>query len=153
MKWKAQKVPAMHGRKMHVIGIDIRLTLSSPETGGNYYVSKAVTPPDVGVPLHVHQHEDEIIHVIEGEYDICLDGKFHKATTGAVLNFYRHIPHAFRNVGQEPGRALFVVTPGMNFEKFFEELSALPANAPPNLANVAQLFKRYDINILDLPNR
>lgn len=61
-KGKALIVPVMQGRKMHVIGHDVSLKLSSHETGGNYYVFEAVSPPGAGVPPHVHEHEDEIGH-------------------------------------------------------------------------------------------
>ena len=119
-----------------------------PETGGDFYVFEALTPPGVGVPPHVHQHEDEILQVIEGEFEIFLDGKTHNATQGAVINFPRFIPHGFSNIGKKPGRTLFTVIPAANFGKFFEELSALPADEPPDMAKVAEIFQRYDIEIL-----
>jgi hypothetical protein len=43
------------------------------------------------------------------------------------------IPHGFRNIGAIVGKTLWTVTPGDSFEPFFEELGALPADAPPNM--------------------
>lgn len=137
---------------MLVLGNEITVKLASPETGGDFHVFEAVTPPGVGVPPHVHQHEDEIIQVIDGEFEIFLDGKTHTATQGAVINFPRFISHGFRNAGKTPGRAIFTVIPGANFEKFFEELSALPGDRPPDMARVAEIFRRYDIEILAQPS-
>jgi quercetin dioxygenase-like cupin family protein len=147
-KGKPTVVPSNDGRKMFVLGQEITLKLAKPETGGDYYVFEVLTPPGVGVPPHVHQHEDEILQVIEGEFGVFLDGKTHKATQGAVFNCPRFIPHGFSNIGKNPGRTLFTVIPGTNFEQFFEELSALPADRPPDMAKVAAIFKRYDIEIL-----
>ncbi len=144
-------IPSNEGRKMMVIGQEITLKLASSETGGDYYVFEALSPPGAAVPPHVHQHEDEILQIIQGEYEIFLDGKTHKARRGAVINFPRFVPHGFTNIGKELGRALFTVTPGANFEKFFEELSALPVNAPPDMVRVAEIFKRFDIAILEPP--
>ncbi|HSB06147.1 MAG TPA: cupin domain-containing protein [Thermodesulfobacteriota bacterium] len=136
---------------MFALGNEVRLKLSSSETGGDFYVFEALTPPGVVVPSHVHRHEDELIHVIEGEYEIVLDGRTHTARRGAVVNFPRLRPHGFGNISKKPTRALFTVIPGSNFEKFFEELCALPANEPPDMAKVTEIFNRYDIEILVPP--
>ena len=45
---------------MLVLGIEVTLELTRPETGGDYYVFEASTPLGFGVPPHAHQHEDEI---------------------------------------------------------------------------------------------
>lgn len=110
-----------------------------------------MTPPGVGVPPHVHRHEDEIGLVIDGSYEIFLDGRTHRATRGAVIHLPRLVPHGFRNIGKKPGRIMFTIIPGANFEKFFEELSALPADPPPDMAKVAGIFARYGMTILEPP--
>ena len=149
---KALVVHSNEGRKMFVLGNEITLKLARPETGGDAYIFEAITPPGVSVPPHVHQHEDEIIRVIDGEYEIFLDGKTHIASEGSVINFPRFIAHGFSNIGEKPSRAIFTVIPGGNFEKFFEELSALPADQPPDMTKVAEIFKRFDIEILAKPS-
>jgi quercetin dioxygenase-like cupin family protein len=136
---------------MVALGQTIRLKLARPETGGDFYVVEVLTPPGVGVPPHVHQHEDEIMQVIGGEFEIFLAGKTHRATQGTLINFPRFIPHGFTNCGTQPARALFTVIPGTNFEQFLEELSALPADGPPDMAKVTDIFQRYGIEILAPP--
>jgi quercetin dioxygenase-like cupin family protein len=133
---------------MFVLGQEITLKLAKPATGGDYYLFEVLSPPGVGVPPHVHQHEDEIFQVIEGEFELFLDGKTYKATQGAVFNCPRFIPHGFTNIGKNPGRTQFTVIPGTNVEPFLEELSALPTDRPPDMAKVVAIFKRYDIEIL-----
>ena len=151
-KGKPMVVPANEGRKKFALGNEVRLKLSSSETGGDLYVFEVLTPPGVVVPPHVHRHEDELIQVIEGEYEIFLDGRTHIAGPGAVVNFPRYFPHGFVNIGKKPTRAVFTVVPGANFEKFFEELCALPADGPPDMARVKEIFNRYDIEILEAPS-
>jgi quercetin dioxygenase-like cupin family protein len=150
-KGKPNVVPPNGGKRMVVLGIETNLKLARADSGGEYYVFEAVTPPGISVPPHVHQHEDEVIHVIDGEFEIFLDGNTQRATQGAVINFPRFISHGFSNIGTKPSRALFTVIPGTNFEKFFEELSALPEDRPPDMVRVAEIFKRYDIEILRQP--
>jgi mannose-6-phosphate isomerase-like protein (cupin superfamily) len=139
------------GRKLAVIGVEITLMLDCSQTGGAYYTFIGALPPGTGVPPHVHQHEDEVIHILEGEFEIFLDGKVHKASAGAVLYFPRHVPHGFTIVGKTTARAFFIVSPGENFERFFTELSALPTNQPPDMAKVVEIFERYDLHILAKP--
>lgn len=141
-------IPAKGGRHVVVLGNQIEVKLDTSATAGLAFVFEAVTPPGVGVPPHIHQHEDEIIRIIEGEFEIFLDGRRYQATDGAVINFPRSVVHAFRNSGTRPARALFVVTPGENFEKFFGELGALPSDAPPDMAKIAAIFERYGLPIV-----
>jgi mannose-6-phosphate isomerase-like protein (cupin superfamily) len=139
--------PSNEGRKLFVLGNEITVKRVSHEPG-DIYVFEQLTPPGVGVPTHVHHREDEIIRVIDGEFEIFLEGEIFKATAGEVIQLPRLIPHSFRNVGKKPARALFTVIPGANFEKFFEELGALPIDEPADIAVVAEICSRYGIQIL-----
>ena len=136
------------GRELAVIGHQVSVKLTAADTGGLAYVFEDICPPGAGVPPHVHSREDEILTVLEGEFEVFLDGKTYKAAQGAVANFPRCVPHAFRNASGQPARALFVVTPGESFARFFEELSGLPANAPPDPRKIAEIFGRYGMSIL-----
>ena len=89
--------------------------------------------------------------VIVGAFEVFLDGKTHKVIQGDVVNFPRLVPHGFSNVCGRPGRTLFTVVPGANFEKFFEDLSALPSDQPADMAKGGEIFARYDIEILQQP--
>lgn len=141
-------VPPNEGRELFVLGHSVKYKLGQAETNGDNYVFEALTPAGVGIPPHVHQHEDEVIYIIDGEYEIFFDGKKQRASAGAILHFPRRIPHGFQNVGAKLGRTLWVVNPGANFERFFEEINTLPRNAPPDMNKVVAIFKKYDIEIL-----
>jgi quercetin dioxygenase-like cupin family protein len=145
---KPMAVPSSGGRKILVLGHEITLKLTCRETDGEYFVFEAVTPPGVGMPLHVHRQEDEFFRVLEGEFEFQLDQQIHKVTSGAMVSFPKNIQHAFRNAGTKPGRTFWTVMPGANFEKFFEEVGSLPADREPDMAKVAEIFNRHDIKIL-----
>ena len=146
---KATVIPPREGRRMLVIGHEITPKLTPAETAGDAYVFEALTPPGVGVPPHVHQHEDELLRILKGEYEIFLDGRTYKVTEGAWINFPRLVPHGFRNIGNQPGYTMFTVVPGAKFEKFFEDLSALPPTEPPDKTKIAEIFGRYDIVMVE----
>lgn len=90
-----------------------------------------------------------MIRIIEGEYEIFLDGKTYKAAAGAVVNFPRSVVHGFRNISDKPARALFITTPGENFERFFQELSSIAPRVPTDMAKIAEVFSRYGLSIVE----
>lgn len=149
---EALVIGADEGRKkMNVMGHAVTVKLTKSETGGEYYVFEVVSPPGAGIPPHVHRNEDEVIQVLEGEYEIQLGDQTYQVSRNGLIHFPRRIPHGFRNVGTNPGRTFWTVIPGANFEKFFDELGALPADRPPDLGKVAEIFNRYDIDLLPPP--
>ena len=108
------------GKRLNILGHTATVKVSSQDAAGHYYTFDVVSPPGLGIPPHVHQHEDEVIAVLEGEFEIWLDGKTHPASPGSVFHFPRLIPHGFTNVGSTTGRTLWTVIPGGNFEAFFD---------------------------------
>ncbi len=138
---------AGQGKHINVLGHSVTVKLSKQETGGNYYVFEVVTPPGLGIPPHVHDREDELIYVAEGEFGIMLGDKQFKANAGDEIFFPRNIPHAFQNTGSKAGRTIWTVVPGGNFEEFFEKLGALPAGEP-DMQLVVEIFAAYGMKIL-----
>ena len=148
---QARVVGAGEGRPLNILGHKVTVKLDQSQANGDYYVFEVWSPAGAGIPPHVHSREDEVIQVVEGTYEVFLGGQMIQAEAGAILHFPCGIPHGFQNVGSTPGRTMWVVTPGANFEPFFEELGALPADAPPDLAKVAAIFGSYGMEILPMP--
>ncbi|WP_175539646.1 cupin domain-containing protein [Nocardioides exalbidus] len=71
-----------------------------------------------GPPLHVHDAEDEVVVVVEGELDYQVGAERGVLAEGGVLWFPRSVPHAVANLGAAPCRFVTVVTPG-GIEEFF----------------------------------
>jgi mannose-6-phosphate isomerase-like protein (cupin superfamily) len=108
---------------------DLTCRVTSASTQGAYCAFEFVTPPGNGVPLHVHAREDEMYYILEGVFEIECDGKVFTAGPGAMAVLPRNLPHAFRNIGKMPARALTVFIPG-GFDTFVQELNGLsPADA------------------------
>src|SRR6185436_10926233 len=139
---KAAVVAAGQGKKFNVLGHSITAVLAKRNTDGNYYVFECITPPGHGIPPHVHEHEDELIYVVEGEFGIMLGDQQFIAKAGDEIYFPKHIPHAFQNTGSKAGKTLWTVVPGGNFEEFFDKLSALPPGEP-DLKIVAGIFAEF----------
>ncbi|MDX2247373.1 MAG: cupin domain-containing protein [Bacteroidia bacterium] len=136
------------GRKLNILGHSVTIKLQKKETEGMYYVMEVITPPGHGIPPHVHSVEDEMIYVLEGEFVVQLGDKTLKAEAGAEIFFPRFVPHAFQNIGTTPGKTLWTIVPGGNFEAFFEELNALPPDREPDMGKVIEIFGTYGMKVL-----
>lgn len=138
------------GRRLHILGHSVTIKLQRKETEGHYYVMEVVTPPGVGIPPHVHEIEDEMIYVLEGEFMVMLGDKSFNVGPGSEIFFPRHIPHSFQNIGATIGKTLWTIVPGGNFEDFFDELNDLPSG-PPDMGKVIEIFANYGMQILINP--
>jgi quercetin dioxygenase-like cupin family protein len=137
------------GRKLVLTGHELTIKLTSEQTSGASYVYEVVTPPGIGMPLHVHQFEDEIIQVLDGdEFDVQIGSHFYKAAPGSLIYFPRTIPHRFLNVGEKPLKTLWTILPGASYERFIEDLAKLPEESMTDVEDVQQVFAAYGITIL-----
>jgi len=66
--------------------------------------------PGGGSEAIVHAGE-EIGYVLEGEIELVIDGKRHRAKAGDSFHFRSELPHSYKNVGSKPARVLWVSTP------------------------------------------
>lgn len=136
---------------MNVLGHDVKVKITSADSAGAYYVFEIYSPQGAFVPPHIHSREDEIIEVIEGEYEVILGDKVYTAKAGDTLHFARGVAHGFTQTGVGVGKTIWTVAPGASFEEFFNKLGALPAG-PPDPAKLGALFSEYGIELLPPPN-
>lgn len=132
------------------MGTRYAVTVSRRESAGVVGVFEGVVPGGDGPPLHVHHAEDEVIHVLEGDYEFWLDGARFRRGPGASVFLPRGVPHTFRVIGPEPGRNLAILTPG-GFEGFFLEAAAGDLVIPRDMDAVVALAARYGLEFLGPP--
>lgn len=140
-------IPQGQGRNFNLLGHSITAVFTEQATDGAYYVFQVVTPPGLGLPLHVHEREDELIYVIEGEFEIFLGDKKFLAKAGDHIFFPRGVAHAFQNAGSKAATAVFTVSPGASFEVFFDKLAALPPG-PPDMQKIIGIFAEHGMEVL-----
>jgi quercetin dioxygenase-like cupin family protein len=116
-------------RTVSWLGVDYTILVGRDESGGRIGLFESTVPAGDGPPLHIHNNEDEIIHVLAGEYEFWLDGATRRMGPGEAIFLPRGIAHTFRVVSQTPGRNIAVLTPG-GFEGFFGDASALDPARP-----------------------
>jgi mannose-6-phosphate isomerase-like protein (cupin superfamily) len=103
-------------------GITILVRTPSEATGGAFTLFEEV-PPMADTPLHVHDNEDELFYVLEGEHVFTVGDDEYPASPGGLVFAPRGVPHAQRRVVPGEGRLLVVTAPG-GLEGFFRELAA-----------------------------
>lgn len=104
--------------------------LDSKETDGDIYLVQGLMPKGSVVPLHVHELEDEIFHVLKGKVELTLGDKTIQGKKGDIIYLPRGIKHGIRTVGDETAKVLNYVIPGKNFESFFNKMNKIGLDAP-----------------------
>ena len=105
-----------------VVGDLLVIKATTGDTGGAYALYEAVVARGRGMPPHLHRYEDEACFVLEGTFAITVGERTIAAGPGAYVFGPRGVPHAFRNVGEAPGRLLVIVSPGALQEQFIAEV-------------------------------
>jgi len=121
--------------------------IKSSNTQGVFSVVEFVTPPGKGVALHVHEREDELVYLLEGEIEVTLGNQKMKAVPGVMALLPRGIPHGFTNIGKKQSILLDTIFPGQ-FDNYFVELAALYAAGDPSKEQIDALSRKYRIKYL-----
>jgi mannose-6-phosphate isomerase-like protein (cupin superfamily) len=134
------------GKMLKLMGVTHKLT--SAQTGAGYYLCEAVFGPESGSPLHIHHHEDEVIHVLEGAIDVRLDKEKLHAPVGGIIHLPKNIPHALYNPLKSPLKILVFAIPG-GLENYFEEVETALQNGPLEDETFNKISAKYGIEWLE----
>lgn len=86
------------------------------------YAWLSVDPPGTFVPPHSHGNQDEHVYVLEGEYELFMDGQWSRVGPGDSVCWPQGSVHGYRIAGDKPCRALFWVSPAGELSTLFSEL-------------------------------
>jgi quercetin dioxygenase-like cupin family protein len=134
------------GEKINVLGDNMTFKLRGSDTNGKYVLIEQNNDPGVGIPLHVHENEDEIFKIVEGRVVFEIAGNRSVLEPGDVIFCPRNIPHTWRVVGNRTARVDLSFFPA-GLEYMFDELGSLPPG-PPDMAVVSEICGRYGITFL-----
>lgn len=122
-------------------------------------VLEQTAPRGDSPPLHFHENEDEVFHVIEGVLRFRLDGSDRTLTAGDTVIARQGVPHTYR-VESERGRWLVITARGQ-FEAFVRALARgagaaqLPPPggppAPEAMVELKRAAKQFGIEIIGPP--
>jgi mannose-6-phosphate isomerase-like protein (cupin superfamily) len=125
--------------------VEILVKASAATTAGALTVFEENEPVDT--PLHVHEHEDELFYVLEGEHVFQVGEREHRAGPGDLVFAPRGVPHSQRRVVPREGRTLVLTSPG-GLEGFFRELAEADRDGSLGPEAYVRASERYGITWL-----
>jgi len=138
---------ANDGKTGRLASIGVRFLISGAESGGGFALVEHPMPPRaLAAPLHRHSREDEYSFVLEGRVGALLGDEVVYGQPGDLIFKPRDQWHTFWNAGDEPARILEIISPA-GFERYFEELTELPADGPPDRAKIAAIAARHGLEL------
>ena len=143
---KEKIVQQIEGRNLNILWDHQLIKLTGLDTESSVTVVYQDNPPNTQIPMHVHQNEDELYTVIEGEIEFTVDGKTTLLKGGDIIFLPRNLPHTWKVVGPDNAKVYLNIFPS-GLENMFEELNKLPAG-PPDFSLVAEICGRYGISFL-----
>ncbi len=102
--------------------ITLKILLSGRQTNGTIAVFEDIVQPGAGPGRHIHPDQDETFFFLEGAFDVEIDGHIQHMAPNDVAYIPRGSVHAFKNVGDTPGRLRYVFSPALMIEDMFRAL-------------------------------
>ena len=134
------------GKTINVIGDLQTFKLTGKDTNGLFTLIEEENEPGTGIPPHVHENEDEVFKVVEGEMELTVGEKTTILKAGDLAFGPRGIPHSWKIIGDSKAKVILSVFPA-GIEDMFEELGKLPPG-PPDFPKVAEICGRYGVKFI-----
>jgi mannose-6-phosphate isomerase-like protein (cupin superfamily) len=125
-------------------GERFRIRTSVNETKGIYTVLELIADPRNGVPMHIHQNEDEHFIVLEGTLHVAIGDKRFDVPAGSTVTISKGVMHAWCNLMDRPLRMLVVFSLG-NIEELFRATAARESD------DIAALASKYGTLLVGPP--
>jgi quercetin dioxygenase-like cupin family protein len=104
-------------------GVRTEIHLTSEDTAGAFCLLVDHPPVGWALPAHRHLREAETIHILEGEFEMEIDGVRSSLSAGQTVHIPLGAIHAGANVGPETGKRIVIFSPA-GMERFFLDAGA-----------------------------
>jgi mannose-6-phosphate isomerase-like protein (cupin superfamily) len=118
----AYALAANEGERLVFGEVTILIRVPAAASSGAFTLFEEV-PPLADTPLHVHERDNELFYVLEGEHVFHIGDEEFRVGPGGFAFAPRGIPHSQHRVVPGAGRLLILTAPG-GLEGFFRELAA-----------------------------
>jgi mannose-6-phosphate isomerase-like protein (cupin superfamily) len=163
LEFSMTNFPAVHNTHPKVfvlLGVQMKILLSSSDTGDQFSLVEGIMPPGGDGGLHIHLREDESMHLLEGQLKVTIGEKVFDLKPGESYFAPRGIPQRLRNRGSVPARSLMIMSPS-TFDKFIacagvpvadgEAPPAAETPTPEQIQRLLAVAQRFGIKILEAP--
>jgi quercetin dioxygenase-like cupin family protein len=128
-----------------VFGEKIEILIPGEATGGASTMMIQTSPPGGGPPPHRHSKEDEFFTVLEGRFELLVEGEWKPVLKGETAFAPRNHWHTFRNAGDQDGRIQIIASPA-GLEKYLEVIS--PLVLPDDMARLLEISNQYGVEFM-----
>jgi quercetin dioxygenase-like cupin family protein len=119
------------------------------EVSEDSFAWHATFPPGTFVPPHIHPTQDEFVYMLEGRFDLVLDGMEIAAGPGDLIRLPRGIPHGIFNNSDQIVKCFFWVSPTRRLYDLFWAIHSMKDQNP---AEVVALSARHEVDFLPPPD-
>jgi quercetin dioxygenase-like cupin family protein len=106
----------------------------------------ALFPPGTFVPPHIHPDQDEFILMLDGRFDLLIDGTELQAKTGDLIRLPMGIPHGIFNKSAADVHCFFWVSPTRRLRQLFDRIHDVP-----DPAEVVRIAAEHNVHFLPPP--
>ena len=132
--------------------IDMKVLLTSEDTADAMSVIMAWHKPGQGPPDHVHFDQEEIFFIVDGRYELTIDGHTSINGPGTLVFVPRNTVHRFKNVGETPACMLDWTLPGGQ-DQYFKKISELAGGGSFTDDKLAELDKEHNTTFVPHADR
>lgn len=148
------------GEAVWFLGTLTIIKATDENTQGSFSLIEQLAPDGFGPPRHVHDEDDELFYIIDGEVEFESDDLHTNAGPGTTVYLPHGVPHAWRTMGET---RLLQCTFKPGFEEFFVEMGTpadrleLPPEPeqPPDtdaiMNRMGELGEQYGFELLGPP--
>jgi quercetin dioxygenase-like cupin family protein len=134
------------GTQITIMGDHMTIKLSGEDTEGRFTSILQDNPPGTKIPMHIHEHEDEVYKVLEGEVEFTVNDETTLLKAGDTIFLPRLIPHTWKVVGTANAKVYLDIFPA-GLERMFQEIFDQKLG-PPEIAQVKEICKRYGVSFV-----
>jgi len=134
---------------VNVLGARVLIRVTGAESGGGLMIAEAEHPAgSPPAPLHIHDHEEETLYVLEGRLVVEVDGEEHDAPAGSLILIPRGVAQRFWNPDDVPARYLSIFSPAGQ-EGYFRQAYSLDTNHLEYPERLAAIRKKFGLRYPD----
>jgi quercetin dioxygenase-like cupin family protein len=119
-----------HQKLAWMSGSTLEILVDSAVSDGQVLIMRSDTTRGSGVPVHVHQREDEIFLLLNGALTVWAGDQRRELSDGGVAVLPKGVPHTYL-VTSQTATVLEVIAPG-GLEQAFREAGWDLRTAPPD---------------------
>jgi quercetin dioxygenase-like cupin family protein len=131
-------------------GLRTEVHLDGDQTGGAFCMLVDHPPAGWSLPPHRHRREAETIHVVQGDFEMDVDGTRSRLSAGQTIHVPQGAVHSGGNVGSELGHRIVLFSPA-GIERFFLDTGAATPDEEIDLAAALAAAARHGWEFVGQP--